>query len=151
MPNRAIANSWLKFIALALLLGLAGCATIQQPHRSHLESEDTAIRECARWFTAVDSAVRRNRVTDIASRRIAGYPYLRVDRFAAAFGEPAERDDELRRAWIDRLRHLGEDGRRVEIDNLPPVAVERLAAASREELISRARARRVRHAATAAI
>lgn len=146
-PLRAISVSWLKPAVLALALGLAGCANMQQPQLGHLESEDAAIRECASWFKAVDSVVSGNRVTDIASRRIAGYPYLRVDRFTAAFGAAAQRDDDLRRAWVSRMRALDADSRRVEIDNLPPAAMRRLAAGNRDELVSRAEDCAVRLAA----
>ncbi|MDH3447534.1 MAG: hypothetical protein OEO18_05270 [Gammaproteobacteria bacterium] len=135
---RSAVPKWRRSLALALLLGLAGCATIQQPHRGHLGSEDAAIRECARWFKALDKAVARSDVTDIASRRIAGYPYLRVDRFLAAVGGNAN-DEAFREAWIERMRELDAEGRRVEIDNLPAAEVERLALADRGKLVLRTR------------
>ncbi len=131
--------TWPRAAALIALLGLAGCASIQQPHRAHLDAADDAVRECARWYRALDAAVARAGVTDIAARRVAGFPYLRVDRFAAARRYDSSSDAGLRSAWIDRLRELDSDGRRIEIENLPAAEFEKLAAANRAALLQRAR------------
>lgn len=139
MPLQSKLSKWPRTAALILLLGLGGCASIQQPHRDHLDSGDDAVRECARWFRALDTAVARAGVTDIASRRVSGFPYLRVDRFAAARRYDSDDDAELRRAWIDRMRELDADGRRIEIENLPRADVEALSAANRAALVQRVR------------
>ena len=128
---------WLRAAALALLLGAAGCSTVQQPQTATLRADDAELGQCARWYRALDLAVAQAGVTDIAARRIAGFPYLRVDRFTAAFGDHVGSDARLREAWIERMRSLDAKGRRVEIANLPAEAVDRLGAGTRNELVSR--------------
>jgi len=128
----------IRSLALALLLSLAGCATIQQPHRGHLESADIAIRDCARWFRTLDQTVARAGVTDIAARRVAGFPYFRVDRWLASRGDAAAREARLREAWIGQMRQFDLDGRRVEIANLPATEIESLEVRDRAALMARA-------------
>ena len=119
MPLQSKFNSCLRAPALMLLLALAGCAGIQKPHRDHLDSADAAIRDCAAWFANLDAAVNRAGVDDIAARRVAGFPYLRIDRFLAARTRETDADAELRGAWLERMLALDAEGRRVEIGNLP--------------------------------
>ncbi len=122
---------------MILLLATAGCATQQQPLRQNLASDDAQIRDCARSFEELDAVVARAGVTDIAARRVSGFPYLRVDRFTAAFGDSAISDAPVRAAWIDRMRDLDAAGRRVEIANLPAPEVDGLGPGGREQLLSR--------------
>jgi hypothetical protein len=122
--------------AALLILSLAGCASVQQPQRDNLASDDLQIRDCASSFKQVDAAVARSGVTDIAARRVAGFPYLRTDRFAAAFADSAISDGPLREAWIERMRQLGVIGRRVEVTNLPDSEIEGFGAAGRAGLLS---------------
>ena len=123
-------------VASLLMLVAAGCATVQQPQRQNLTSDDGQISECARSFKELDAAVARAGVADIAARRIAGFPYLRTDRFTASFAESAISDVQVRAAWIDRMRELDTAGRRVEIANLPAAEFDQLGVASRDELMS---------------
>ncbi len=123
-------------MAMALLLASAGCASVQPPQRDHLDSADTQLAQCAHWFKALDSAVARNDVTDIAARRMAGFPYLRIDRFLAAMKEDAKIDARTRQAWIEEMRARDSDGRRVEIANLADAQIDALAAGSRAELVA---------------
>ena len=116
---RQRAGGLLNIVASVLLLVFAGCATVQQPQRENLASGDGQIRDCARLFKELDAAVTRAGVADIAARRVEGFPYLRTDRFTAAFGESAISDARVREAWIDRMRQLDAAARRVEIANLP--------------------------------
>lgn len=137
MSRLTINAKQLRSFAIVLALGLAGCAGIQQPHRAHLDSADSALRECAHWFRALDAAVARTGVADIGARRVAGFPYLRVDRFGAALRDNALADLRVGRAWVEHLRALGADGRRIEIANLPQREVERLGAADHAALTAR--------------
>ncbi len=130
-------GSWARVVAPLLLLGFAGCATVQQPHRENLGSDNAEIRECARWFKALDSAVVRAGVGDIEARRVDGFPYLRVDRFTAAIGESVDADNALRDAWITRMLELDMVGRRVEITNLPAADIGQLGVGSRNAALSR--------------
>ena len=89
-----------RLLTLTSLLVLAGCATLQQPHRGHLESSDAEIRDCAHWFKTLDRTVARAGVTDVAAHRIAGFPYFRIDRWLAALGESAAGEARVREEVI---------------------------------------------------
>ncbi len=128
--------SWFAAVTI-VLLATAGCATLQPPQLQHLASDDAHSRDCARIFRELDAAVARAEVTDIAARRVAGFAYLRTDRFTAAFGDSAISDAQVRAAWIDRMRELDAAGRRVEIANLPASEIDRLGAGGRDQLLSR--------------
>ncbi|NNC98668.1 MAG: hypothetical protein HKN85_00640, partial [Gammaproteobacteria bacterium] len=121
---------------VALIFG-SGCASLQAPHRDHLTSADARVAECAEWFETIDTAVAESQRGDIAARRVAGFPYLRVNRFLEAISVKARKDETMRRAWVDEMRMLDLDGRRVEIANLPQNLVDHLAEGGREVLLTR--------------
>ena len=127
----------LRSLALVFLLGATSCATIQPPQRDHLDSSNVRLAECARWFATLDEAVSRAGVTDIAARRIVGFPYLRIDRFLAMMKDSAKSDRQIYRAWIERMRTLGADGRRVEIANLQATVINDMAAGGRDQVVLR--------------
>ncbi len=127
----------LRSLALVFLLGATSCATIQPPQRDHLGSSNVRLAECARWFAELDEAVSRDGVTDIAARRIEGFPYLRIDRFLAAMKDFAKSDRQIYQAWIEGMRTLDTDGRRVEIANLQATVIDDMAVGDRDELILR--------------
>jgi hypothetical protein len=129
----------LRWLALVFLLGATGCANIQQPQRDHLDSGNARLAECARWFAALDETVSRDGVTDIAARRVVGFPYLRIDRFLAATKDSAQSDRQVYQAWMERMRTLDADGRRVEIANLSATGIDDMAAGSRDEAVLRSR------------
>ena len=90
------------------------------------------------YLRALDKATDHAGVTDIGARRVAGFPYLRVDRFLAAFRDQATIDGRLREAWGDQLLERAAQGRGLEIANLPEHKVEQLAA---DRIMLQARAR----------
>jgi hypothetical protein len=107
---------------------LAGCATVDaadpyasEPIARHLEREDD-VGYCARLFADIDRRVDALAVRDAEAPRIAGYPYLRVDRLAAALAPKAAADGPPRKAWLARLAALDDAGRTAELANaaLPP-------------------------------
>ena len=127
----------LRPLVLALLLAATACASVQPPHRDHLDAADARLAQCARWFEALDAAVAHSGVADIEARRVKGFPYLRIDRFLASMQQDARDDALLRNAWIEEMRARDADGRRVEIANLATAQVDRLGAANRQELAQR--------------
>ena len=127
----ALYVSKLRLLMLVSLLGFAGCASVQAPQRDHLNAADRQVAECAEWFGDLDSAVAQSDVADIAARRLAGFPYLRIDRFLAAMKPAATGDPQVWQAWLDELRARDIDGRRVEIANLPSAQIADLAAGDR--------------------
>jgi hypothetical protein len=89
-------------------------------------SDETRVA-CDRFAAALDGTVAEARVGDAQDTRIPGAPWLRIDRFSASFADEV-RDPATTTDWLERLRSLDLAARRVEIANLPDVA---LAAASR--------------------
>lgn len=128
----------LRALTMVFLLGATGCATIQAPQRDHLASSNARLAECAQWLADLDEAVSRTGVTDIAARRVVGFPYLRIDRFLAAMKDSAQSDRLIHQAWIERMRTLDAGGRRVEIANLPAKGIADMAVGDRDEIFLRA-------------
>ncbi len=107
---------------LMLALTFAGCAVLRAPHDAHLASADGAVQACAKWYRSLDRAVKRAGVADIGARRIDGFPYLRTDRFTASFANAAGEDTQVFDAWVSRIHEPAEEGRAVELANLPASA-----------------------------
>ncbi|HSO07068.1 MAG TPA: hypothetical protein VLW45_07505, partial [Pelomicrobium sp.] len=84
------------------------------------------IAECRAWFAAADDEVRMAGVADPVTARVAGFPYLRVDRLLASFGEEPLGDAAFA-AWVERMGRLDQKARRAELASLPAPARERLA------------------------
>ena len=107
-------------LRLGLLAGgivtLFGCAT-PAPLQQHLTAGP--LQECARFFVALDRAVGAVDGADPVDAHIAGFPYLRVNRFLAAFRNEPLVDSEFA-AWIDRMQRLDRVARGFEIANLAP-------------------------------
>ena len=74
---------------------------MQSPQRDHLNSADPQLAECARWFQALDAAVAQSGVGDIGSRRVTGFPYLRIDRLLVSLKGAAQADARVHEAWVD--------------------------------------------------
>jgi hypothetical protein len=108
--------------AAALLLA-AGCATFDDRLAGHLQSP--SLRECAQWFVTLDERVDAAGVRDAQHTRVAGFPYLRVDRLLASLRERAAERPATLATLAGRMRALDYDARRHEIDNLPDEALDR--------------------------
>ena len=115
----------LVLIVLVAFLA-AGCAGVDQPLGTDLESPDAATRDCAQWFAALDGVVDRAGVRDGGAYRIPGFPYLRVDRFSASFGAAATTDSEAFAVSAARLRQLDATARAYELKNLSAAQLEYL-------------------------
>ena len=106
-------------LAALLALGVAACATLEEPFRAHQESASPEVRQCADWYSALDREVTNAGVRDAQDARIPGFPYLRVNRLLASFRQEAAADERALRAWTDRMLELDVAARRHEIANLP--------------------------------
>ncbi|MBI3056664.1 MAG: hypothetical protein HYY77_21835 [Betaproteobacteria bacterium] len=107
-------------LAAVLIVGLAaGCAILEQPLRSHFDSASGAVKDCARWFAALDETVDRAGVRDAGAYRIPGFPYLRLDRFSASFRDEVKDNEPAFAAWAARLENLDATARHYELVNLP--------------------------------
>lgn len=118
---------------------LAGCAALDSPQREHLSAADPTVRDCAVWFSALDRAIDANGVRDAGAHRIEGFPYLRVDRFAASFRDRAMDDAQLR-DWVAHLGSLDATARRYETRNMPAAALDELGVAQRDATLTRTHA-----------
>ena len=115
--NRTL-GPWLFVL---VLFALGGCASVDPysvpPMAVNLERDD-AVGYCARLFADIDRRVDVLGVRDAESPRIAGFPYLRVDRFSAALAERTVSESQ-QLAWRARLQQLDETARATELANAP--------------------------------
>ena len=110
---------------LAISVGIAllavGCTLVSvQPAFEEVRNSTQRgqLQACSRLFARVDRAISRAGVKDTQAARIAGFPYLRLNRFLASFRDEVTNDAAFD-AWLDRLQRLGEQGYNVELRNLP--------------------------------
>ncbi|KAB7619571.1 hypothetical protein [Alkalilimnicola sp. S0819] len=117
---------WLPFghrafavtVLLALLLG--GCAVAPRESRSPLVGQDDELGACARLYRQVDTAVARAGVRDAGSFRVAGFPWLRVDRFLASFRDEPMSEPAFQQ-WVAHMRALDRQARAAELGRLPDI------------------------------
>ena len=116
----------IKIFTLLLLLNLySGCAMNGQPLQQHLSApENSSLRNCAELFVETEQAIIAAGVIDSQDVRIAGYPYLRVNRFLSDYRN--EVSGQAFESWINRLQELAMNGWQVELMNLPANARQRL-------------------------
>ena len=107
-------------LASIFWLMLAGCAAVDpyasDPIASHLRRDDD-VGYCARLFADIDRRVDALDVRDAEAPRIDGFPYLRVDREAAALISQGAATGPARQAWLARLATLDDAGRMAELAN----------------------------------
>jgi hypothetical protein len=131
------ARAWLLLLALSC----AGCAGL--PPRPPLAAQD---QECSRWLESLDAAVEFAGVRDAEAERIEGFPGLRVNRLHAALAARAAAAPAAFDAWLDALRRLDLDARRIELANLPQGSGgDRASALARLEACSAQLAAALRH------
>ncbi len=106
-----------RIAGIVALLAAAGCASIDslQIVRSPMQPAELA---CVGWYASLDAAVASAGVGDAQAARVAGFPYLRTDRFSSALRESARSDAETLEALAERLAVLDLEARGHEISNL---------------------------------
>jgi hypothetical protein len=126
--------SFTRLLLAAVLAAAAGCATLEgQKHfESHLGSQSGAVRDCAEWYRALDEAIEAAGVRDAQYARLAGFPYLRVDRPLASLRDRAAASELALQTFAERLLELDIESRRHEIENLPPRNFEALPAVGKD-------------------
>lgn len=109
---------------LAILFGvlwLASCA-VAPP----LPPADSPLGGCLDLYQTLDKTVAEQGVTPSTPIRIAGFPYLRVDRFLAHYRERPLIPVELR-TWLAHLAALDGTSRFIELESLPSSTATELA------------------------
>jgi hypothetical protein len=112
---------------LILAATISGCTIVPERTVSPELGQPAAVGACARFFADLDAAVAAAELADGGAFTVAGFPYLRVDRFLASFrhevAEPAALRD-----WVARMQALDRTARRAEIAQLSPAARAQLGA-----------------------
>jgi hypothetical protein len=122
-------NSYFFFFFLLLIAGCGGLPAT----RVHWEADRPA--ECRTLYEKVNAAVISAGVSDAAEAPVAGFPYLRANRFTVSLAGTLP-DAAAENAWVQWMREIDLSARRKEIFALPDDAVKPMAA-SREDLFSR--------------
>ncbi len=107
-----------RALAFTIVL-LAGCATLPSPAPVEVPG-DPAAAACLNWYANLDRTIDAAGVRDAGETRIAGFPHLRADRFAASFRDMARTDAVLRKTLFQTLADLDLRARQIELTNLPP-------------------------------
>lgn len=113
-------------LALLAAAALGGCGSLP-PAAPRVAAADSLVVRCERLYAVLDEAVAAAGVQDGGEARVAGFPYLRVDRFLASYRD-APLDEAGLRAWTDALIDLDRVARHAELDNVPPAARPGIAA-----------------------
>jgi hypothetical protein len=113
-----------RVLSLLLLALLAGCATAPPTG----DATGATPPGCLQLFVDNDRLIDRAERRDQGVSRVAGFPYLRSDRFLASFRNEVTGSDQLER-WTYHLAALDGVARRLEINNLPDPALRRQAQA----------------------
>ena len=93
------------FIFLLLLCLFSGCAMNVRPLQLHLSaSENSTLRNCAELFVETEKTIIAADVIDSQDVCMAGYPYLRVNRFLSDYRY--EVSGQAFESWIKRLQEL---------------------------------------------
>ena len=106
---------------IAALLG-AGCAMVPVPTRSGHVGQSGPVGSCADFFASIDRQIEHAGVLDPGVFRVKDYPYLRVDRFSASFHDEVG-DSAAFAAWLDRMREIDREARKLELANLPDARI----------------------------
>lgn len=117
-----------RFLVIGAMLVIAGCAGA--PAQLQYAAASSAaivtppadaqarLRTCQQFFVELDRVVRRAKVTDSQAAPVPGFPYLRMDRFLQSFRDQTVAEPAFS-AWVGRLQRLAEQGRQLELANLP--------------------------------
>jgi hypothetical protein len=129
MDKSRCSNLHLVSVFCLLAALLYGCAILPVPTRSDRVGETGPLGKCADFFASLDKKTEEAAVLDPGVFRVKNYPYLRVNRFIASFGQEVDEQHAFA-AWTDRMQALDQDARHYEIANLPDSAVAMLDAAN---------------------
>jgi hypothetical protein len=102
-------------IWMLMAVGATGCSGVEERLTAG-RADDAAVQSCVTDFRKVDQVVAP--VADAETARIAGFPYLRINRLLASYAKNT-RSETAFNAWVGHMRALARAARRVELANLP--------------------------------
>lgn len=142
--RRRLRNS--RFAVLSALTALlaSGCASLPDPYATSPAAEQLARPDspgtCLALLQSVDARIDAAGLRDNQAVRVAGYPYLRADRFTVRRKAPDDNWRAYSIAQIDRMAALDAEARALEMSNLGLSAAERVAVERcRDELVTAVR------------
>jgi len=115
--------NFLRFILAVGVLFYSGCAAY---HTQRQVADFKRPAEYERFFELLDHTVKAAGVRNAADFTVAGFPYLRFNRFLAGL-KPGLSSDARRRQWVLWMQALDLASRRKEIQNLPAEELKALA------------------------
>jgi len=114
-----------QLIIFAVILTiLTGCTGIPVYDYSDLKADSKAYN-CLKSYQIIDNVIAQERVNDAEGYRLPGFPYLRSNRFLSSLTDKKD-FHEHSDAWLDQLIKLDQQGRQIELRNLPDNARDRL-------------------------
>ena len=111
-------NRLLRAILWAAVAIGAGACTVKVEPAIH-DARALEGASCRALYPMLDARVAQAGVADAQFARIDGYPYLRINRFLASDDIKPEPGGDGFDAWVERLRQMDWDARRIELKNLP--------------------------------
>ena len=113
----------LKSVVLLLsILFLCSCAK-QSQRPSDLQSsylhDDNELGTCAELFSDLDDLVSEAGASDVQAARVAGFPYLRTNRFLATFAQVLTAEQVP--TWLGQMRKLDREACHFELQNIPVI------------------------------
>lgn len=109
-------------LVIPIVAFLAHCAALAHGPAGPAQSD---LQPCREFYRTVDQTVAAAKVQDVQASRVAGFPYLRVDRFFQSFRTEVESPEKFN-AWLDHLQDLDLEARAHELARLPGDRVEAL-------------------------
>jgi len=116
-------NKFLSIIGLLLFIFFQGCATFTPAPPSAISKRPTTH---SRFFELLDAEVKKAGVRDSSSEPVTHFPYLRNNRFLTFLGKRLVNNYQ-KELWAKQMLLLNLDARKKEIQNLPDIAISRLA------------------------
>lgn len=104
--------------AMTLAAFFAGCTAKLATTDTVALATSQSVADCRVLYHELDAAVEGARVADAQSDRIAGFPYLRIDRFLVAETVKPDANGEAFDEWVEALRDLDLQARHYELRNL---------------------------------
>ncbi|WP_031434717.1 hypothetical protein [Methylomarinum vadi] len=112
-----------QFLCLFLLSVIASSCTTKQIGLPAPVDHQQAL--CLLFYQQMDEAIFAHNAEDTSEHRVAGFPFLRSNRFLASFANESLSESAYAQ-WLEKLRRLDEEARMLEFANLPTDARTRI-------------------------